>query len=184
LRLQMAECLAAFAAPAVADQMELPASAPVLVVGWGAKAYREALARRSPTVEVQEWNVFRDQRYPAIPGRYGAVILSGVLEWCGAAELESLLAQVQFAPGALLFCQDTLLPIGVQPPPHVSLRMLALQVANGHSHAWSTTRLTASLQKLGFTVEEGKPVLAGSALIIARSPQKKEALVNAASAAD
>lgn len=184
LRMQMAECLAAFAAPVVADQMELPTADPVLVVGWGAKAYRDEFARRWPTLEVREWNLFRDQPYPAIPGQYGAVILSGVLEWCGAAELEALLAQVRFAPGALLICQDTLLPIGVQPPPHVSLRMLALQVANGHSHAWSTTRLTTSLQKFGFTVEQDKPVLAGSALIIARSPQRKRAVVNAASAAD
>jgi uroporphyrin-III C-methyltransferase len=184
LRMQMAECLAAFAAPAVADQLQAPPAGPALIVGWGANAYRDALARCWPGTEVREWNPSRGAAYPEEPGGYGAVIFSGVLEWYGAGELESLLARVRFAPDGVLLCQDTLLPLGVQPPPHVSLRMLALQVANGHSHSWSVNRLIALLQKMGFAAAEGKPVLAGGALVIARPPSRPMAKHKTASAAD
>jgi uroporphyrin-III C-methyltransferase len=184
LRMQMAECLAAFAVPTVVEQLEAAPALPVLIIGWGAGAYRESLSHRWPDVALRQWNPFRGEPYPANARGYGAVILSGVLEWYGAAELESMLAQVQFGPGSVLLCEDTLLPIGVQPPPHVSLRMLALQVANGHSHSWSLSRLIALLQRMGFVAAEGRPVLAGGALVIARPPSSPRPKKKAASAAD
>ncbi len=184
LRMQMAECLAAFAAPAVLDHLAAAPAAPVLVIGWGHRAYQECAAQRWPGLRIAGWNPFAAGPEPPPATEYGTVILSGVLEWCGAAELESVLARVQLRAGGLLLCQDTLLPIGMQPPPDVALRILALQVANGDLHSWSVDRLSVCLQRLGFITAESQPVLAGGALLIAHRAEPASAKAKAATVAD
>ncbi len=184
LRMQMAECLAAFAAPAVVDHFSEPAPAPVLVIGWGHRAYHECANQRWPGLKVDGWNPFGNDPQAPPATEYGTIILSGVLEWCGAAELESVLARVQLRAGGVLLCQDTLLPIGMQPPPDVALRILALQVANGDLHSWSVDRLAGSLQRLGFITAESQPVLAGGALLIAHRAEPAPPKAKAAAAAD
>ena len=173
LRSQAAECLATLAAEEVVSRLQAQPDGPVLVVGWGCKAYRKALARRWPAAPVQGWNPFFGERATPPADEFGAVILSGVLEWCGKPEMQAILSQIRLRPDGLLLCQDALLAIGVQPAPQTALRVLARQVADGNVHSWSLDRLAASLERAGFAIAESKAVLADGALIVAR-PAKQE----------
>ncbi len=182
LRAEAAECLAAAAASRVVEGLGTCPPAPVLVVGFGYAAYRRAFALRWPALAVHGWNPFGGQD-AALRAEVGTVIISGVLEWCGTAELQRLLSQVCVQPDGLLLVQDALLPIGVQPTPQDALRNLARQVADGNAHNWSLDRLAASLQRAGFEACESKPLLGDDRLILAHRPALQNTTV-AALAAD
>jgi uroporphyrin-III C-methyltransferase len=186
LRSQAAECLATLAAEEVIRRLDAQPHGPVLIVGWGCQAYRKAVARRWPAAPVHGWNPFFGERATPPAGEFGAAILSGVLEWCGKPEMQSILSQIRLRPGGLLLCQDALLAIGVQPAPQTALRVLARQVADGNVHSWTLDRLTASLERVGFVIAESKAVLADGALIVARpaNQESRKPHAMAAAAAD
>ena len=75
------ECLAVFSAPAVVQRLDLAQKSPVLLLGWGGEAYREALAQRWPGLVLEVRNPLVDSvPQPALqPNSYGAVILSGLV---------------------------------------------------------------------------------------------------------
>jgi uroporphyrin-III C-methyltransferase len=173
LRSQAAECLARLAAEPVVSHLDARPHGPVLVVGWGCEAYRKAIALRRPGVPVHGWNPFLGNRVAPPAEQFGIVILSGVLEWCGSAEMRSMLSQIRISPDGLLVCQDALLAIGIQPAPQTALRVLARQVADGNVHSWSVDRLTASLQWAGFAIAESDVMLVDGALIVAHRASKE-----------
>jgi hypothetical protein len=188
LRAQAAECLATLAAGEVVNRLPSPPDGPVLIVGWGCEAYQRAISARWPGAFVRGWNPFVGER-TAPPGgedEFAAVILSGVLEWCGKPEMRAILSQLRMKRDGLLLCHDALLAIGVQPAPQTALRVLARQVADGNVHSWSLDRLAASLEQAGFAVAESKAVLADGALVLARSASRESStnLALAAVAAD
>ena len=117
------------------------------------------------------WNPVSADPVIAPRAEFGTVIVSGVLEWCGAAEIQFLLSQVHLQPDGILLFQDALLPIGIQPTPQAALRALARQVADGNAHNWSLERLAASLQRAGFECVESRPLLGEGALVLARRAQ-------------
>ncbi len=187
LRSQAAESLAALAAGSVINQAGAPLRTPVLIVGWGCAPYRRMIEERWPEAVVRGWNPFADPQSAPPAGDFATVIVSGVLEWCGTAEIDSIFRRIRIAPEGLLLCHDALLPIGAQPAPQTALRILARQVADGNVHSWSLDRLSASLQRAGFAITESKRILADGALILARPAGKAaspETAVLAAAAAD
>ena len=185
LRAEAAECLASAAACRMVSDFNAPPLAPVLVVGFGYAAYGAAFAQRWPDIAVHGWNPLSADPVPAPRAKFGTVIVSGVLEWCGTAEIHNLLSRVDLQPDGTLLFQDALLPIGIQPTPQSSLRALARQVADGNAHNWSLERLAAWLQRAGFECVECRPLLGEGALVLARRAQPaSQNLALAAAAAD
>ncbi|MGA2001509.1 MAG: uroporphyrinogen-III C-methyltransferase [Terriglobales bacterium] len=171
LRAEAAECLAAAVASRVVSAFTAPPLTPVLVVGFGYAAYGRAFAQRWPEIAVHGWNLLSADPVIAPRAEFGTVIISGVLEWCGAAEIHNLLSQVHVQPDGILLFQDALLPIDIQPTPQAALRALARQVADGNAHNWSLDRLAASLQRAGFECFESRPLFGEGALVRARRAQ-------------
>jgi uroporphyrin-III C-methyltransferase len=185
LRAEAAECLAAAVASRVVSDFTAPPPAPVLVVGFGYAAYGTAIAQRWPEIAVHGWNPVSADPVIAPRVEFGTVIVSGLLEWCGTAEIQFLLSQVHLRPDGILLFQDALLPIGIQPTPQSALRALARQVADGNAHNWSLERLAASLQRAGFECVESRPLLGEGALVRARRAQPaSQNIAFAAAAAD
>jgi hypothetical protein len=168
LREQAAECVAAITAAEVVNCLGAPPAGPLLVVGWGYAAYREAIAQRWPELVVHGWNPFSYEHAGVTGTEYGTVILSGVLEWCGTAEMRTILGQIEFKLDGVLLCQDSLFPVGAQPSPEVALSALARQVADGAAHTWSMERLAAALQRSGFAVPDSARILGKGVLVLAR----------------
>ncbi|MGZ7029993.1 MAG: uroporphyrinogen-III C-methyltransferase [Terriglobales bacterium] len=185
LRAEAAECLAAAFASRVVSDFAAPPPAPVLVVGFGYAAYGRAFAQRWPEIVVHGWNPVSADPVIAPKAEFGTVIISGLLEWCGAAEIQFLLSQVCVQPDGILLFQDAILPIGIQPTSQAALRALARQVADGNAHNWSLERVAASLQRAGFECVESRPLLGEGALVRARrAPPASQKITLAAAAAD
>ncbi len=169
------ECLARFAAPHVMEKADLGSCGPILIVGWGAEAYREAAVSRWPKLDVEVLNPFReglsDQALTSIPpGPYGAVLLSGLLASSERGQVQRML---EVAAGALsgrgtLLLRDAFLPACAVSPPEVVLAALGRHVVRGGCRNWSFERLRNALVRLGFAAISSQPLPAGSLLVAAR----------------
>ena len=172
------EALARFAAPSVADKLDLGGKGPVLVVGYGGQEYKEAIARRWPQLSVTAVNPFRNPGVPPAlqPGlgqaedSFGAVVLSGLLGSANRGEVQQFLelAAGRLRPGGLLALHDSFLPGGVLPPPEVVLGALGRRMRRGGCRTWSIDRLRRALEALGFDRIEWQNLHAGTVLVTAR----------------
>ena len=171
------ESLARFAAPAVVERLNLGEQDAVLLLGWGAQAYRDAVARRWPQLSFTARNPFTGPerlRKPFSPlrareGPYGAILLSGVLASANRGEVQALLeaAASRLKPDGLLVLHDAFLPASALPPPEVILGGLGRRIRRGGCRTWSVARLEESLRGLGFTAVRCEALPAGTTLVTA-----------------
>jgi uroporphyrin-III C-methyltransferase len=170
------EELARFAAPAVADKLDLAGRGPVLLVGWGGDAYREALGRRWPRLPITAWNPFLSTRrappllaWPSGQSELGTILLSGLLASSNRGEVEQMLraAAARLRPDGLLVLHDAFLPGGALPPPEVILGALGRRMARGGCRSWPVGRLERTLERLGFAEIRTQPMAAGTILVTA-----------------
>jgi hypothetical protein len=162
------ESLARFAAPAVAEKLDLGGRSTVLLLGWGGAAYREALGRCWPEVALREINPFKGGVLPN-GGPYKAVLLSGILACARRGQVEQLLAAAAacLAPGGLLALHDSFLPVGTPPPMEVMLESLARRMTRDGCRDWPVDRLRTSLHALGLADVRAHPLPAGTLLVTA-----------------
>ena len=173
------EELARFAAPAVAEHLDLADRGLVLVVGWGGESYRVALNRRWPRLEIAVWNPFAVPR-PAVPllgwpsgqRNFGTILLSGLLASSNRGEVQQMLraSAAHLRPDGLLVLHDAFLPGAALPPPEVLLGALGRRMARGGCRTWPVGRLQGELEGLGFTDIRTQPMTAGTILVIATRP--------------
>lgn len=169
--------LARFAAPAVAEKLDLTGRADLLLVGWGGEAFREAFARRWSQLRFRCWNPFLDGErseagLPPWPGEAAgldAILLSGLLASSNRGEVQRILheAAARLRPGGLLAVNDSFLPVGALPPPEIVLGSLGRRMARGGCRSWSVDRLRGELQGLGFEAIETCPLAGGMTLVTA-----------------
>jgi uroporphyrin-III C-methyltransferase len=171
------EELARFAAPAVAEKLDLAGRAVVLVVGWGGEVFREVFARRWPQLELLCSNPFLDGDRseaalppgPAGAARPGAILLSGLLASSDRGQVQQMLqtAAARLRPDGLLALIDAFLPGGALPPPEVVLGSLGRRMSRGGCRSWSVDRLRGELEALGFDSIEVYALAAGMTLVTA-----------------
>jgi hypothetical protein len=162
------ESLARYAAPVVVDKLNLAGHDPVLLLGWGGRAYADAVARCCPDVAVRSANPFLGQPFPN--GEcYGAILLSGLLASCKRGELDQMLetAAAALKTGGLLALHDSFLPAGVPAPPEVMLGALARRMNRDGCRDWSVDRVRAALVALGLTNVNAQALPAGTVLVTA-----------------
>ena len=165
------ESLARFAAPAVAEKLDLAGGGPVLLVGWGAEAYRDALARRWPKVAFRASNPFVGDTSEEA-GCFGTVLLSGLLSSSKRGEIQQSLQEAYAAlqPSGTLAFHDAFLPDGVLPAPEVILGALGRHMTRGGCRNWSVDRVEAVLGEIGFTELRSQALPAGTVLITGTKP--------------
>lgn len=170
------EELARFAAPAVAEKLDLARRGPVLLVGWGGEAYRQALGLRWPHLEFTDWNPFLPPcrtpplvAWPSGQSERGTILLSGLLASSSRGEVERMLqaAATHLRRDGLLVLHDAFLPGGALPPPEVILGALGRRMARGGCRTWPIQRLELTLERLGFTQIHAHPMAAGTILVTA-----------------
>jgi uroporphyrin-III C-methyltransferase len=174
------ESLARFAAPLVVERLDLGQRDPVLLLGWGAQAYQDAVARRWPQLTFTARNPFTGAdrlRKPFSPvrakeGPYGAILLSGVLASANRGEVQALLeaATSRLRPDGVLVLHDAFLPASALPPPEVILGGLGRRIRRGGCRTWSVGRLEESLRGLGFAELSSEALPAGTTLVTAARP--------------
>ena len=172
------EILARFAAPAVAEKLDLVSQSPVLVVGYGGEAYREAFSARWPGIAMKLTNPFAGGNVPlSVAGglqgegpRFGAILLSGILASAGRGEVRQALegAAARLRDGGLLALHDTFLPAGALPPPEAALGALGRRMRRGGCRDWSIGRLEEALEEIGFRGAQFQVLHAGTTLVTAR----------------
>ncbi len=165
------ESLARFSAPAVAEQLDLAGRGPVLLIGWGADAYREAFSRRWPDVAFGARNPFVGDSTQGA-GSFGTVVLSGLLSGSKRGEIQQMLedAYTALRPSGTLAFHDAFLPGGVLPPPEVVLGALGRHMTRGGCRSWSIDRIEAALGELGFADLHSQALPAGTVLITGTKP--------------
>jgi hypothetical protein len=170
------EALARYAAPAVSDRLDLGGLGPVLLVGWGGEAYREAIAKRWPGLSFACRNPFTagagaGAAVPCPPqgGPWGAVLLSGLMASCDRGQVQSILQEAarSLRPGGLVALHDAFLPVSALPPVEVTLGTLARHVARGGCRTWTVERLREALAGLGFPEHRAEILPAGTVLVTA-----------------
>jgi uroporphyrin-III C-methyltransferase len=171
------EILAGFTAPFVAEKLELAGKGPVLLVGWGGEAYRDALAKRWPSLPFSAHNPFLTPTGAReIPkgdgmesGSCGVAILSGLLSTCDRGEVARLLEETAalLKPGGVMALHDAFLPASTLPPPEIVLGSLGRRISCGGCRQWSMERLGGTLQDLGFSSIESCAVPGGTLLVTA-----------------
>lgn len=167
-RADAAEAFASLA-ESVLDSREFHrTTGPVLIVGFAGDRYRETILAHSPARVVELWNPAGEKTHQVPSGPFEVVIVSGILEWCRAADLESILSRIRTAPGALLMCLDSICSVDDHPALFVALRGLMRQLLNGKTHSWSVERVIACLEHVGFSGATCRPVSGGGALVLAR----------------
>ncbi len=162
------ESMACFAAPAVVEKLDLAERSPVLLVGWGGDAYRDALARRWPQIDFIARNPFLGEPLPD-GNHYGAVLLSGLLASSGRGEVQRMLraAEAGLRRGGVLALHDAFLPVGALPPPEVALGSLGRRITRGGCRTWSVGRLRQALEALGLASVRSEALPAGTVLVTA-----------------
>ncbi len=170
------EALARFAAPAVADKLDLGPHGPVLLMGYGGDSYRRAVAGRWPHLVFTAANPFLNGSSPlaalAETGGtvFGAILLVGLLGSCNRGEVEQVLEACpgRLRAGGLLALHDTFLPASALPPPEVLLGSLGRRMQRGGCRTWSLERLEGVLRELGFGEITSRSLPAGTILVTAR----------------
>ncbi len=172
------EALARFAAPAVAENLNLGSHGPVLLVGYGGESYRRVIAGRWPQLAFTADNPFPNGSSPlsvlkrtrAKGGRFGSIFLSGLLASCNRGEVQQALEACpkRLRDDGLLVLHDTFLPGSVLPPPEVVLGSLARRMYRGGCRTWPLERLVGALGDLGFRQIEARALPAGTILVTAR----------------
>jgi uroporphyrin-III C-methyltransferase len=169
------ETLARFAAPLVVDNLVLGGRKDVLLVGWGADAYGDAIRARWPDARFSAKNPFAGAAgplrllMPLARDCYDVVILSGLLDSCNRGEVQQFLTMAAGAirGNGVMVLHDAFLPDGALPPAEVVLATLARHVTRGGCRSWSITRLSAALADLGFTTVRSHPLPAATVLVVA-----------------
>jgi len=171
------EAMARFAAPAVVERLDLRERGPVLLVGWGGEAYREAVALRWPQLACMVCNPLARcgnllEMSDAIPGAeasYGVILLSGLLSSCARGQAEKMLnaAARQLKADGLMVLHDAFLPASVSPAPEVLLGSLARRMLRGGCRTWSTARLRDALCALGLSEMHAEPLPGATILVTA-----------------
>ena len=178
LHRQACECLARYAAPFVLDKVDLAASGPVLLIGWGGKVYQDAVSRRWPDVKLQVRNPFsnghKDEPAEAIAagdGPFGAVLLSGLLDCCARDQFRPVLERAASAlgRGGVLILHDSFFTSDTPAPPEIVLSALGRHVLQGGARNWPFARLEAELRSFGLQVLQKEPVPGGTLLVTAGS---------------
>lgn len=176
LHRQSCECLARYAAPLVLDKLDLAPHSPTLLVGWGGEFYRELASKRWPGMAFEARNPFQGGEKTAAAkiignggGRYGSVVLSGLLAGCERDEFGPALegAVHLLKPGGLLILHDAFVCSESLPPQEVLLFALGRHVMRGGSRNWSVSRLQDELRALGWRVLHTEPVPGGTQLVTA-----------------
>jgi len=172
------EAMARFAAPAVVERLDLGERGPVLLVGWGGKAYREAIAVRWPQLvcavcnplarcgNIQEWC----DAIPSGEEPYGAILLSGLMSSCARGQMQKMLhaAARRLRADGIMVLHDAFLPESASPAPEVLLDGLGQRVLRGGCRAWSTGRLRDALCALGLSETHAEPLPGATVLVTAR----------------
>ena len=164
------ECLARFSTPAVVKRLDLAEHSPVLLLGWGGEAYREALGRRWPhlTLDVRNPLFAPDPLPTPEAGSYGAVVLSGLVAR-SAREEESILEACAAAlkDDGVLVLHDAFLPTGMLPP-EVVLGALGRHLTCRPRGNWSVSQLREALESLGLRDVRAEHLPAGTVVVTAR----------------
>ncbi|MCL4402264.1 MAG: hypothetical protein M1436_06335 [Acidobacteria bacterium] len=174
---QACECLARFAAPFVADRLDLPARGRVLLVGWGGPSYRGLISPRWPELQLEIRNPFETEpacepaaAVAAAGGRFGAVLFSGLLACCERMQFRPALESASrvLEPDGLLILHDAFLSSEAPPPPEVILSALGRHLVREGSRNWPVSRLRAELEALGLRMLRVDPIPGGTQLVIAQ----------------
>ncbi|HUB77473.1 MAG TPA: uroporphyrinogen-III C-methyltransferase [Bryobacteraceae bacterium] len=177
LREASCECLARYALPYVAEKLDLTALGSGLFVGWGGRTFHELASNRWPNTVWNSCNPFesREVRDPAsaigLNGcRYGAVVLSGLLECCERQQFGPVLkaAAGGLTPDGLLIVHDSFLSSNAVTPQEAVLSAFGRHVVLGGSRNWSQSRILSELENAGLRVERQEPIPGGTQLIVAR----------------
>ena len=164
------ECLAVFSAPAVVERLDLAERSPVLLLGWGGGAYREALTRRWPDLSLEVRNPLVGSGPVTMPqaNTYGAVIVSGMV--ARSAYEEELALEASAAAlhdNGVLVLHDAFLPGGLLPP-EVVLGSLGRHLTCRPGDNWSVERLRAVLETLGLRKMRAEYLLTGTVVVTAQ----------------
>ncbi len=161
---QSCECLARYAAPFVLDKLDLAPRSPALLIGWGGDCYRELLSQRWPDLAFEARKTIGNGG-----GRYGVVLLSGLLAGCDRGEYGPALESASHVlkAGGLLVLHDAFVGTDLTPAPEVLLSALGRHVMRGGSRNWSIARLEAELGSFGWRVLHSEPIPGGTQLVTA-----------------
>jgi hypothetical protein len=159
------------------QQLDLTAKRPVLLLGWGGEAYREALSRRWPDLDLEIRNpLLSAGLLPALRANsYGAVILSGLV--ARSAEEEELILQTcatALQDDGVLVLHDAFLPAGLLPP-EVVLGVLGRHLTCRPANNWSVEQLRAALESLGLRQMCAEYLPSGTVTVTARNGGKAKA---------
>ncbi|MCW5977151.1 MAG: uroporphyrinogen-III C-methyltransferase [Bryobacteraceae bacterium] len=168
---QACESLARFAAPRVAEKLNLARRRRLQVIGWGGDAYRAALRRRWPALEIEASNPWQTHSPPADlvrPGSCDAILFSSLLAFSRRGQIQRALeAAAAIRPGGLLALHDAFAPAGVPPSAAMTLATLGRHVVRGGCRAWSVERAAKAMEALGFSGVEPTLLSGGTVLITA-----------------
>ncbi len=169
---------AAFAAPSVAEKLDLRQQDPVLLIGWGADPFRKAIMDRWPALAFKAINPFEPPQNALDPSdalslgqqRFGTLILSGLLASCSRGQVEKILAIAcrHLRAAGLIVLSDTFLPASALPPPEVVLGALGRRIQRGGCRTWSVERLGDTLRRLGTEDLRVQALPGGNILVTAR----------------
>jgi len=168
------EELARFCAPMVVNRIPWLGEKRVLVVGYGGESYRVLLEQRWPGVQVEVLNPFLDGEV-TLEGICGAgyelILVSGLLGAARRGQVRRLLEEAtgRLAGGGRLVLHDAFVGSMVLPAPEVVLGGLARRVRRGACRDWPVERLRQTLEELGYTVVEAKPLVGGTVVVIAEA---------------
>ncbi len=170
------EQLSRFAAPLVTESLDLGRHSPVLLLGYGRDAYRNAILERWPEIRLTlfspHWGSLAQlTRMPWSTGDpYGAILLTGLLASANPGEVRQVLesAAKWLRPEGLLVLHDSFLPVSTLPPPEIVLGSLGRRMKRGGARSWRLDRLAAVLAELGFSQVQSRALQAGTVLVTAR----------------
>jgi len=172
---------ARLAAPEVVEQLELTKAREVLLAGWGTACYARELQHRWPLLKITSCNPVAGDDIP--DKQFDVILVSGLLRGASPKKGDELLTSLvnRVNENGVLLLQDDLLSAGISEPPEVALARLAVRATNGEQGGWTTDRLLAVLDRLGFHGRTQSLAAAG-VLVTAISTRKTQRLQRAAAA--
>ena len=169
------ECLARFAAPHVIDKVQLDGRKRLLIAAVGAAAYRDEAERRWKHLHIDVIEAVSKREngscisISAESPAYDAILLSGLLPYCGQGSYQQLLesAAARMGDSGTMLLHDGFIPGAAPSPPEVVLAALGRHVARGGGRNWSVPRLSRTLEAMGFADISNRPIPGGSLLVVA-----------------